>query len=541
MSIPFATFTNMSKIIMGKSIHGSLIILIAFFAVITIGVIFFPLIVSIDSIYGFLAYKGTIQTGRFNSLQEVSQDDIAIIKNHFVAWWAPGQWIAPGIISFFLGLKLGVASIIVTVLCSVLGLIGFYKLFRYFEFSTPVTIGSLLIIGLNDIFYIQFVIYQGGEVLSFGIFPWFLLFASKMNRIGWHNLLILLTLFLACFVAKTTLIVYCSVVVWYKILESMVKKNNIKKYENISHKYTAVWLGALWLLGCILIELFYLQKGPRIVFINRFIPELSDILIPFSSPLSSILSGQTAILRIQKIVSGNAELISLIFYFALGIGTLIIFYKAWKAQEISRKYLTLFAVLYICVVLFFIAGYLFNANIDKNVRHFKLLGCLFAPLVISLVKQKKILQVCIIALAVYSVCDFGYIKNKWSKGRYITHNYFYRNYYNPDDVDRIDQKTYEKIITLDQSTALQLQRRPIIFFLESNPDLAMDLRHPSVFETADVKLGSVQYKGTGAVAFIVVSKKSFYSNPTLPQRLLPDYTKFKKIDETDSCIFFRTE
>lgn len=524
-----------------KGNSGIITVMIIFFSFITIYLFFSPLLISIDSIYGFLAYKGTVATGHFNSLQEVSEANVAIIKNHFVAWWSPGQWIAPGLLSFLIGCKLGVASIIVTIIFSWLGIFGFYKLYKYFGFSLPVIIVSLAILIPNDTFYSSFVIYQGGEVLSFGIFPWFVLFIIKMNKFSWKVLLLFLALFLVCFIAKTTLIVYCSVIVLYKVLEKTI--SNIFNGKHKKTECNFAWLGIPWLLSCTAIYFFYLQKGPRINFIYQFSPEPSDILVPFSSPLSSLFSFQTIILRIQKLVMGDVQdgYISLVLYFVLGIVTLISLYAVLKRQQVSKTYIHILIILYIGLIVFFVTGYLFNANIDKNVRHFKLLGFMFIPVFVSLLKNLNVLRGLIVLFVIYSISDFVYLKNKWTKNRYISINYFYRNYYNLDDIDQIDAQTYKRLISLDQSTPLQEQGRPVVFFFEGNPDIAIDIKHPAVFETGGEKLGTKEYKGNGAAVFIIVSKKTFSSMPGFLKRLLPGYQNFEKIDETDSYIFFRNE
>ncbi|MBX3255533.1 MAG: hypothetical protein KF862_15460 [Chitinophagaceae bacterium] len=139
---------------------------------------------------------------------------------------------------------------------------------------------------------------------------------------------------------------------------------------------------------------------------------------------------------------------------------------------------------------------------------------------------------------IYSFVDFIYLKNKWSKNRYVSINYFYRNYYNLEDVDKIDEQTYKKIIALDRSTPLERGKgHPVIFFYEGNPDIAIDMKHPAVFETDGVK----EYKGNGADIFIIVSKKTFFLSPDFFKRLLPGYHGFKKIDETGGHIFFQSE
>jgi hypothetical protein len=492
--------------------------------------------------YGFLAYKGTLQTGRFNVMQLVSPEDISTIQNHFVAWWSPGQWMVPGLLHSLLGCRLGVASIIITVLFSLIGLYGFYRLYRYFEFSIPITITALLIIVLSDAFYTSYIIYQGGEILSFGVFPWFLLFVVKLNKTGWKEMLLFGVFFLICFTAKITLVLYCSLVVCYKIFEEVILSFlyvcRFKKYVS-----PAIWLSIPWLVTCAGIYFFYFQKGPRPTLIRYFSPQLSDILIPLSSPLSSLMSAQTMIVRAQKIITGGTshQYVSLTLYFILCIVTVISIYLILKHAQISKKYVSILIVLYAGVSLFFMAGYLFDTNIDKNVRHFKLLGFMFLPVFLSLIQHLKMLRVLTFLFVFYSVSDFIYLKIKWSENRYLSANYFYRNYYDPDNIDKIGAQTYKKLIALDQSAPLQFGKQPVIFFYEGNPDIAIDIKHPGVFETDKLKLSSSKYFGNKATVFIVVTKRTFFSAPDFLRQLLPDYRDFEKIDETNDCLFFKSK
>lgn len=525
-----------------KGNRGILTLMIIFFSFIIIYLFFSPLLISIDSIYGFLAYKGTLQTGSFNVLQEVSSQNVSVIKNHFVAWWSPGQWMAPGLLALLTGCTLGVASIVVTILFSGLGIYGFYKVYRYFGFSIPVTIISLLVLILSDAFYTSFIIYQGGEVLSFAIFPWFLLFIIKLERFSWKALMLFIVFFLACFVAKTTLVVYCSIMIAYKMVEKNIYGflNGDKK---VKYSAALLWLCIPWICCCVAIYLFYLQKGPRIAFFYRFNPEFSDILVPVSSPLSSILSMQTIILRIQKLIMGNVGdgYISLLLYFVLGIIIMLSLYAALKKQQVSKTYLSILIILHIGLVLFFTTGYLLDANIDKNVRHFKLLGFMFIPVFVSLIKNIKILRGIVLLFLIYSITDFIYLKNKWTENRYVSINNFYRNYYNLDDIDQVDEQTYKKLIVLDKSTPPKMQGHSVVFFFEGNPDIAIDVQHTAVYETVRTKLGSKVYKGNGAAVFVIISKKTMASTPDFLKRLLPDYEQFEKIDETDSYLFFKNK
>src|SRR5215467_8467587 len=114
----------------GFRTHQIKYLLIALFIFATAYLFFRPLIVSIDSIQGFLAYKGTIQTGEFNVRAEVSPSDINKDNLFFVSWWSPGQWMFPVFFCYIMHLNLGISAVIVTILSSVAGVFGFYKVFR---------------------------------------------------------------------------------------------------------------------------------------------------------------------------------------------------------------------------------------------------------------------------------------------------------------------------------------------------------------------------------------------------------------------------
>src|ERR1044071_8727383 len=86
---------------------------------------FAPLVLSTDSLYGFLAYKGSMQTGSFNMIADVSPNNINLVQKEFVSWWSPGQWVVPGLIHYVTGIKLGLASIITTLLFAAAGMAGY--------------------------------------------------------------------------------------------------------------------------------------------------------------------------------------------------------------------------------------------------------------------------------------------------------------------------------------------------------------------------------------------------------------------------------
>lgn len=292
---------------------------------------------------------------------------------------------------------MGIGSILITIIFSLSGIFGFYKIYRHFKFSSGIAVVSLLIIICSDTFYYSFIIYQGGEVLSFGVFPWFLYYLLKLQQYTFNNLLVVLLLVLLCFVAKTTLIIYCSIAIAYKVFESPLQRllfgifrtGKAGRNNEVFKLFIPLITGA----GCI--YFFYLDKGIRPTVLNTFHMELSDLFIPLSSPLSSILSVQSTILKFQKLVFGtgvDASVPALIFTSVMFSIIVFLVLKCLYQLNISDAYTvsykSILITFYAGVSIFFIIAYAFDTNIDKSTRHFKLLGFLFIPAFLTMVLNR---------------------------------------------------------------------------------------------------------------------------------------------------------
>jgi hypothetical protein len=146
------------------------------------GVIVRPTMFS-DSAWGFLGWYGG-KGLRFNHVAQVNPDDIATDVLSFVTWWTPGQHVLPGLLERA-GLPLGLAIIVVDALFSLIGLAGWYSLYRGFGFPATSSAIALAIIVFARHFALPFGIYNGGEILLFGVAPWFLLLVWRLRRLTW--------------------------------------------------------------------------------------------------------------------------------------------------------------------------------------------------------------------------------------------------------------------------------------------------------------------------------------------------------------------
>jgi hypothetical protein len=153
-----------------------------------------------DSAWGFLGWdRGTGLP--FNYAASINLANIATDTVTFSSWWSPGQHLVPGLLELA-GLPLGLAIIVVVALSSLLGLAGWYTLYRSFGFPAASSAIAVAIIAFARHFALPFGIYNGGEILVFGVAPWFLLAVWRLRRLGWSAILPLIVGLAAMMFAK---------------------------------------------------------------------------------------------------------------------------------------------------------------------------------------------------------------------------------------------------------------------------------------------------------------------------------------------------
>jgi hypothetical protein len=168
---------------------------IAFVVVLTLGYTIAGAIVRpnmySDSGWGFLGWYTRDRASAFNYALGPDLSDISREVEGFMTTWTPGQHMLPGMVET-LGISLGLAIIIVVSVFTVLGLLGWFTLYRAFGFSLQTTSVAVAIVACTRFFNLPFTNYTGGEVLLFGVAPWFVLMAWKQRELRWFAVLPLL-------------------------------------------------------------------------------------------------------------------------------------------------------------------------------------------------------------------------------------------------------------------------------------------------------------------------------------------------------------
>jgi hypothetical protein len=514
----------------GLSVKGITFLLIALVFFSSVYICFSPLIPSIDSIEGFLTYKqALLHSSTLNFRPDVSPANVNVDYFRFTGYWSPGQWLYPGALNFLLHIKLGAAAIIVTIVCLVTGMIGFYRLFRYLNFNVDTCLYSLLLIFCSYTFYYSLIVYQGGEILSFGIFPWFIYFVLSTEKPSLKNLAIIAGLLLLCFLAKFTLLIYCPIVITFKIVEPA-----IRKYLMGEKSFRINANGLLYALPiavmCGLVYYFFVSKYPLLH--GHFDPSALDLLTPLSSPLLSILSLHQIIGRISL----NASNFSLeVMYFILFAVFVFVGYMIVRSEKISPLYKSFLSSLYIGVCLFFIFCYLFN-RVDQSPRHFKFLGYMFLPGILTVAGtylSRSKLQLVVLLICLLSTAAFIYLKQDWTKHRFVSTNYFYRNYDNKDNVDRLDKESYKKLLVIAKDAP-----RSAVFFIQANLDIEMDIPFRCIIPWHNL---DQKYFGHGPVIFACLPQDTLSQYPNLLTQKFPGYRSFHLLDRTKTFAFYKCE
>ena len=525
-----------NPVLSNKAIVCLLVLLLLVFS---IYMLLKPLVLSVDSAYGFLAYQGSRLSHQFNVIQEISTKDIRQINRIFISWWSPGQWLYPGFLNAQFGIRLGVGAIGITLLSMILGMVGYYRVFIYFRFSRMISCWSLLLIFASSTFYYSFIIYQGGEVLEFAVFPWFALYFLIMWGITLVNILGIGLFFLICFVAKTTMIIYCTLVIVAK-MGVMARGGSGNKFQL---QPVMVLLILLPIFLTVLIWHFYLSIGPRPSLFNEFQIPTEGFFVSITSPLCSILSIQEWTGRISRVLSlsfnGRVSVlfISAIFYGVLIICLFLIGRLIVHNKAILPSYKVLVNVLFAGLLAFFLFAYCFDARIDYSSRHFKLLGYLFIPGLLTALESRiflRVLQSIVLLFCLVSIVDIVYLKEKWTRDRYISVHYFYRNYEPLAGQDGLDEKSYQNLLKLDR----QPNSKNEIIFVESTGDVGIDLHQLCIFQRPEDSVREKIYLHSGPDLIICISKKTLMREKDILVYKFPDYNVFKKIGETGNYLFF---
>jgi hypothetical protein len=389
----------------------------------TIAGFWVALVLGEDPGFGLSVWNDMLHGNSFNTFSLPSSTNIAKNQSLFLTWWSPGQYIVPGVLSNVLGISLGNAALWVTLLFSIIGLVGWHVVYRQFEFDKTTIALGIFFIATSRLFTINFLNYTGGELLLFGSQPWtiwlYLKYRSKpLTLFGG-----LLVLSLICFFFKSAYTIGLAALCGCAGLAFLTELLKSRKIFTPSF-WTAAAVG-----GCMLCYLALTQFG----FINLGTSPITSTSQPFKITWASFetltypLTHWFSIAEIYPQLLQRIELPwwgHVIYYFLMFGGFIGLLWIVFQTKFIEAR--RIFIGFYIVYCGVFLLLYNKGAEISIEYRHTKIVAYLFLPLLLAEMRRPKfVLELAFLALIMlntgYGLASFVIkkleIKNESATGR----------------------------------------------------------------------------------------------------------------------------
>ncbi|WP_158825095.1 hypothetical protein [Mucilaginibacter lacusdianchii] len=488
-----------------------------------------------DPSWGFQVMRSMERGGGFNLLIGPSAEDVSKNAAEFISWWSPGQYLAPYLFKTLFHTNTAQAAVITVTACQLLGIAGFYNLFKKVGFSRLIAAISVAVIVCQQYFYIPYSFYNGGEVLLFAYAGWFLYGCLSFRKINVGMLLFILLSGWAGFFCKSSMMwIYASGLLCLWINLSYYEKNWWQWIRN------GIWMAPPAILSVAAIYVFYLSKGQTPASTHAGIRLAWETFgFPLASPLLSGFSVDE--LTHGLIYHPDGPMFSLpvtlIIIWALAILSILVVVKLIRTIP-QRHYTILIAVFYVVSVLFFSYAFLRQLAISYEGRHFRIVGLLIIPGIVYLLSNTKVLYraafglmiVFILAFSLNKLKDeYAYNKEESAHGTSgLTQGF-------------IDQPTLNYIMQLDKQ-----QRNATFVFVSA--DLGLEINNNRIITIEpighDVKIDYYDYLHEGHAGPLYIVLPSDYEEQGRDKFIMkcfPGYKNFKTTALTEDYTIYSAQ
>jgi hypothetical protein len=476
-----------------------------------------------DPSWGLLTMKSMLHGAPFNYSTAPNPADISQNATGFNGVWTPGQYIIPFWLIKIFKMNLGWSLITTTVLMSLSGLVGYFKLFKYLQLPKNICLASTLIIVLQRFFSFPFSIYNGGEIMLFGGLPWIILISLKMRALRyWQVPLLILIGLLGFFLKSSFLISFYGICLCIFCL-------NFRKYQ--FQNYLIANLAKLIFIGLVTTWIcysFFISKGIYNSQSNDFQFNFKETVFTLSSTMASALSLDDIFKRVFEFPGNSFSdqanyLLHLIYY-----GIITIASVALIKYLIKRRKLTLYKTTFFSFLLSFLVIFLYfynkeNPTSSLEMRHFRPLGILAIPaIVLAATDLGKYLKITL-CLFLFISCLYGplsFIQRKFATYKHGTNS---RQGFTHE---LIDAPSLAFIYKADKSAD-----HNTVFYVTS-PDIALEINNARVIATqADFEviedLKKRKYRGTVNRVYILLP--NYFEDNGKAGVIVSSFVNYKKV------------
>ena len=339
---------------------------------------------------GFLDLINFWEGGRFQYHKTPSLEHLHQCVEERTTWWSPGQWFF--VYLFMLpGLPLGVAISVTVLAAAWIGLGGWLKLYRRFQFSETVVLMAGLLILFSRYLFSSFQIYPGANILEFAAAPWFLLLWFELEKKPlWLQAACLLPLLVGSYFIKSSMLIF-----WLAVIGSSVSLFQVKQIP---------WLRLFVLMmvfvaGKYCCDLLFTSGGATpFSYPGQWLSLhggsttllLQHLLFTIAAPFLASIGADDYIRYVfQKpgaVIFENGHPAMLLIYGAvLIIFLLLIRYFIIKRNLLDQRYCNLLVSVTGVFIAFFLYSYFSGKNINgyEESRHMRLAGLVILPLLLQ--------------------------------------------------------------------------------------------------------------------------------------------------------------
>ncbi|WP_224746229.1 hypothetical protein [Mucilaginibacter glaciei] len=484
-----------------------------------------------DPSWGFQVMRSMEFGGGFNMLVKPDAADISKNTADFLTWWSPGQYLLPYLFKIVFGLNTGKAMAVVTTLCTVTGLLGLYAFFKKAGFTPMISALSLLFIICQQAFFSPYIFYNGGEVLLFAFFGWFLYGCMAFDKPGLKLAIFVLLAGWLGFICKSSFIwMYAAglLFMWIRMSEG---QRTVKSWV-----LKGLWPGVPAVISVACIYLFYLSKG------SNPSSESGGLKLAwetFSFPLASpLLSGFSADDLFNGLIYHNDAVLfshqwAVIIVLLLAIlSVILVRYILTKVPY--QNYRLMLLVVYAVSVVFFGVAYLRQMAISYEARHFRLIGLLVTPGLVHLFWHAgRVYQITLGAVALL-IAFFSV--SFYIEGYQRLHH---ENPHGPSGIAQqfIDKEALDYITRLDQTHSNAL-------FVFTSPDLGLEIMHNRFITlqplNGDISINFDEYvhKGHSGPLYILLPSKYIGVRASVFLKCFPGYKAFTLKEVSDEYVVY---
>ncbi len=338
-----------------------------------------------DASSGMLVWSSMEKGARWNRTLEPDPANIAEDRQNFMTWWSPGQYLAVGPLHRA-GLSWGVAVAVATLLCSLVGVFGYWRLYLTLGFSEATSAWSAAVLSVAWHVTRNYGEFAGGELPLFAASPWLLGFIFRLRPIGFASALPFAAVYVAGAMTKLSFCVTAFAalagVCWVQFLETP----GARRFLTLAAK-GAVTVGTAHLL----LWIVFLRHGATPANISApgqpwwyVLPAVLALPAASAFGLGSLL-WRLLLFPGHALVGGPTSLAPLLWVFAVafaGFG-----WAAARRTEFPRHYGPLIGAMAAAFAL--VLGILITAGapISLEDRQFFPLGALLVPAIVEVARS----------------------------------------------------------------------------------------------------------------------------------------------------------